>query len=197
MVAVKKTPPEKAPRQRVVQAALDLAAGQGWADVTFADIAAAAAVPLADLQEMFEDKADIIAAYGRMLDRAVVDAMGPGGAQGEDPRERLFDVLMERFDLLNDDRAAITSIVGSFRADPKELVISFPHLGRTMARMAQAAGVDTTGVGGAVRVAGLVVVYLAALRVWLEDESPDLSKTMAALDRYLDRAGQLAGTFGL
>jgi len=35
-------------------------------------------------------------------------------------------------------------------------------------------------------------VWLKTLRVWLDDDSPDLARTMAALDRNLGRAGRCA-----
>ena len=47
------------------------------------------------------------------------------------------------------------------------------------------------------RIAALGGAYLATLRVWLNDDGPDLAKTMAALDRQLDRAKRLiSGDFG-
>jgi len=58
----------------------------------------------------------------------------------------------------------------------------------SMVWMAQAAGLDTSGVAGALRVSGLFGVWLQAARAWDRDESPDLSGTMVALDRALDRA---------
>jgi AcrR family transcriptional regulator len=196
MAAKPQTPPKKAPRERAVDAALALAEARDWASVTLAAIAKKADLSLAALHEIFEDKSDILAAYGRMLDRKVLENMGEG-AEGADSRELLFDIMMERFDLLNDNRAAMVSILNSFWADPKEVVISFPHLGRSMVWMAEAANIETGGIKGAIKIAGLTGVYLAALRVWKDDDSRDLSKTMAALDRYLDRAQQVMQTVGL
>jgi hypothetical protein len=40
------------------------------------------------------------------------------------------------------------------------------------------------------------VVLLCALRGWMEDDSTDLAKTMAALDRALERAERVAGFRG-
>ena len=66
-----------------------------------------------------------------------------------------------------------------------------------MTWMLEAAGLQTTGLKGAVRVAGLSGLYIKTLWVWRDDDSPDMAKTMAALDKNLTRAERMASTFGL
>jgi hypothetical protein len=43
------------------------------------------------------------------------------------------------------------------------------------------------------RAAGLLAVWGYTVQAWQKDDSPDLSATMAALDRALSRAEQAAG----
>lgn len=182
-------------KERAVLAAFDLSARMGWEMVTLADIADKAHCTLAELSDVFDDKADILAAYGRMVDKKMLEACAePDLASPE--RDRLFDIMMERFDILNDHRAALHSILKTMMLDPKQAVIGLPHLGRSMAWVLEAAGIDSSGLKGALRVAGLMAVYLYALRAWMNDDSADLSKTMAALDRGLNRAEQCVGTLG-
>jgi hypothetical protein len=59
-----------------------------------------------------------------------------------------------------------------------------------------ACGVSTAGIAGALRVRGLVAVWLWTVRAWQTDESMDLSTTMAALDRALGQAERAAGWLG-
>ncbi len=194
----KSTPkkPLKPLKERAVEAALELASRMGWDFITMTDIADKTHASLAELSEVFDDKGDILCAYGRMLDKRVLEACAdPDPSTPE--RDRLFEILMERFDALNENREAVVSILRSFTLDPKQAVISLPHLGRSMAWMLEAAGIETSGVKGAVRVFGLTVVYLNVLRQWMKDKSEDLSSTMAALDRDLNRAQQCANTFML
>lgn len=183
------------PRSDVVDAALRLAAVRDWDMVTLADIATEAGLALADIARMFEDRDDIIASYARRVDADVLERHS--GGTGENPRDALFDILMDRFERLNRDRAAVSSILNSFCADPKQMIIALPHLGRSMCWMLEAAGLSTTGWRGAARVAGLSAIYLYALKVWHGDDSPDMAKVMAALDRGLARGENVASTLGL
>lgn len=183
-------------KEDIVRRALDLAAQRGWERLTLAEIAENSGLSLAQLHDYFEDKADILTALGRMIDRKVLENTAAPELDIS-PRDRLFDILMERYEALGAYRAGIVSVINSFRLDPKQAVISLPHLCRSMTWMLEAAGIDTNGISGAVRVSGLTAIYIKGLCAWMKDESADLSKTMAALDRDLTRAEKLAGTLGL
>ncbi|MCB1680530.1 MAG: TetR family transcriptional regulator [Rhodospirillales bacterium] len=181
-------------RIKVVESALELAVEKGWADVTLRDVAERSGVSLPELYEHFEDRYDILCALGRMIDRKVLEGMSSGTHDETPMRERLFDLLMDRFEVLNNYREGIKAILKSFRAEPKLAVLQMPHLCRSMSWMLEAAGSDANGLTGAVKVAGLTGIYVKVLRVWCEDESPDLSKTMAALDQALGRAEAAVNT---
>lgn len=189
------TKAQKNLKEQAVRQALDLAAAQGWDKTTLADIAKACDVTLADLHEHFDDKTDILVAFGRMIDRKVLENMGTPD-DSVSPRDRLFDILMERFEALHEYRPGLVAVLESFVFDPKQALISLPHLCRSMTWMLEAAGMDTGGMRGALKVAGLSGVYLKVLKTWKDNESEDLAKTMAALDRDLGRAEQIANSLG-
>jgi len=183
-------------KEKVVKAALALALTQDWGTVTLADIAQQAGLGLATLHDYFEDKHDVLTAYGRMIDQQVLkSATTP--SPNLSPRDALFDLIMTRIETLNNDRAAVQSILRAFKCDPKQAIISLPHLGRSMSWMLEAAGISTAGMKGAARIVGLTFVYLKTLHVWMDDDGADLSLTMAALDKNLAHAENLAKTFRL
>ena len=194
-MAAKKSQNPQENKEKVVKAALDLAAQQGWDYTSLRDIARAAEVDFADLRLMFDEKSDILAALGRMLDYRVLQEAGEA-QEDVSPRDRLFDLLMERFDALGDYREGVCAVLEDFKYDPKQAVIALPHLCKSMNWMLEAAGIETAGIKGALKLAGLTGLYLKVLRVWKDDESVDLAKTMAALDKGLGRAEGWAETLG-
>ena len=178
----------------IIETALRLAAEQGWDQTTLGDIARASKTDLTALHDLFEDKADILTAFGRMIDRQVLDQADM--EEGAPPRDTLFDLIMDRFEALNDYRGGVTAILKSFKCDPKDAIICAPSLCRSMSWMLESAGVGTHGVKGMLKVSALSALYLKTARVWMGDESPDLSKTMAELDKNLSTAEKWAGRFG-
>jgi hypothetical protein len=116
-----------------------------------------------------------------------------GAADPEEaPRDRLFDVLMRRFDALQARRAGTVAILRALPFDPASVARLLPRLARSLVWMLESAGVSTIGLPGALRVKALGVVYLYALRAWVDDDTPDMARTMAALDRALRNAERLA-----
>lgn len=186
-----------APEERIIKATLALAAARGWRDLSLGDVAAKAKVPLAEVLIPFPTKYAIVNAFQDRIDAEMLTAAG--GGEGDDTRDRLFDLLMERFDALRPHRAALAEIVKDSLCDPGALAF-LPRMARSMARVLEAAGVSAAGPLGVLKAKGLALVYAGAFRVWLKDESEDLGPTMAALDKGLRRAERaasfLAGTRG-
>ena len=183
-------------REKIVESALHLAVEQGWEYTTLRDISAHSGISLSELFDIIDDKNDILVLLGRMIDKKIVANTDISDDDDISARDRLFDILMDRYDALNEYRDGIKAILESFRFDPKQLVISMPHLCKSMSWMLEISGVETSGIKGALKVAGLTGVYLKVMKTWAKDESEDLSKTMAALDKALERAETAANVLG-
>jgi AcrR family transcriptional regulator len=164
-----------------------LLATRDFAKVGLADIAEEAGVSLSALRELYDGKLAIVADFSRRIDQAVLEG---GPAEGETPRDRLFEILMRRFDALGPSKAAVKNVA---RAARRDLCLGrFLHKSsrRSQSWMLVAAGADISGPLRVVAVEGLVLVNAEALRVFLEDDDPGLAKTMAALDRGLERGAR-------
>ena len=188
--AVKKAP--SSVLDRVLDAGLGEAAITGWRNTTMAAIASRADIGLGEVLALVPTKAYFVL---RLLDR--VDILTFAGVKGIDndntPRDHLFDIMMRRFDVLNSYRDGFKSVVAATVRDPAVAPFVLCRLRRSLAAMLAAAGISPDGLAGLLRVKGLAVVSACVLRVWMRDDSTDLAKTMAALDRALARAECLAG----
>ena len=96
-------------RSKAVRAALDLAKDKGWGETGLSDIAGAANVGLADLRREFTCKSDILRAFQAEVDAEVLAKARVAG-EAQSPRDRLFDAIMTRFEVMQPYKPALKRI---------------------------------------------------------------------------------------
>ena len=178
------------PTDRLIETAMSLAAERSWRDLSLAEIAEGAGLSLGEAYAVFPSKSAILRAFSRKIDAEVLGdaSLSDDWDAGETTaRDRLFDVMMRRFDALAPYRPGLANVIYDQAREPLGALWSLRQVRRSMAAMLEAARLSPEGLAGEVRVRGLVALYLATLRVWLRDESADMAKTMASLDGYLRR----------
>ena len=170
-------------------------AAHGWAGLSMRRLAAEARVEIASLRERFPTRLDVLLLHGRVMDQAVLAGTIPG--QGGSARDRIFDVLMRRLDAMQPHREGILRLFEDMRRDPPLALALAPHIGIAMRWMLEAAEVEAKSCEARLLALGLAGVWLATIRAWARDDSPDMGATMAALDSALDRAERIARPLGL
>jgi len=181
-------PPKKDIPNLLIDATLKLAAERDWHDVTMIDIANEAGVSVADCYDHCSGKGDLLRRFVKRVDREVLADLDSEDFN-EPGHDRLIAVIMARFDILSEYRLALRSIIASGGdlgpADGLRAIKT--HFG-AMRWMLEAAGFQTSGLHGSMRVAGLTAVYARTFKYWLDDDSTDFGPTMAYLDRELSKA---------
>jgi AcrR family transcriptional regulator len=179
------------PTDKIVDATLELIAERGWRAAQPDAIAARAGVDLATLYKLVGGRMGVLDALTRRIDVAMLAGATPADPN-ETPHDLLFDTLMRRFDALKPYKPAILVLMHDWRSRPLLGLAQAPAVVRSMGWALAAAGIPVDGLGGAALTRALAVAYAATLRVWLGDDSPDLGRTMAALDRSLRRLHRLS-----
>lgn len=184
-------PGDNTTRDRIVAAALKLAASKGWRRLGLDEIAWEAGVSLSDMRKEFCAKPLILTAFIRFIDDRVLEGIKPAAPE-DTTHDRLFDVIMTRFETLQPYKAGIKRILEDLPYEPGSAACQIlPTLG-SQYWMLTAAGAGAEGLQGAFRLPGAAAAYAATFKVWLDDEDPGLAKTMAALDKRLRRGESLA-----
>ncbi|MGI9372294.1 MAG: TetR family transcriptional regulator [Hyphomicrobiales bacterium] len=174
-------------QDKIIDTALELAAERGWARLKLSDIAKAAKVSLAELRGHFDSKPAILAAFMERIDAEVLDNVDDEPDIGELPRDRMFDVMMRRLEILEPHKPALKAITKDMRDVPSEWAQLCAAAAKSQSWMLAAAGLEDYGLRGFIKVNGLAMVYARTMRVWLEDDDPGMARTMAELDRNLRR----------
>src|SRR3954454_1124418 len=178
-----------------VNAALRLTADQGWRRLSMAAIASEAGLPILTLYRTFSSKQAILCAFSRRIDETVL-ATPPDADPDERLRDRVFDLVMRRFDALRPHRDALEVLGRELPGDPLTALALGAALLLSIRWMLEASGIASDGLRGVIAVKLTAAAYAATLRVWLRDDSPDLAQTMATLDRRLRGIERWLGPVG-
>ena len=175
---------------RIVAATRELLEQGGLGALRLPDLAARAGLDLAALHRLAPSPLAALRLAMRHIDGIV---LADGAAEPSDPpRDRLFDVMMRRYDALVPWREALRRMARTLPPDPVLGVGLALAIERSMAAMLEAAGISSGSLAGAMRVRGLCLIHADVLRAFLDDDTPDLAPTMKALDGRLRQAERLA-----
>jgi len=177
-------------RESLARAALSLAVDRPWRDVTIHALAKAADRPVADFYPA--SLADAVDCAEEAYDRA----MAEGDIDVDQTvRDRLFDILMRRFEAMEPHRAAIASMEKGVDRDPVALGAAHQRHVRAARWALTLAGLEADGMSGNARAQGLAMIIGQTRAAWRTDDAGDFAKTMSALDKNLRRAEETFGRF--
>ncbi len=172
----------------IINAAFSLAEEKGWAGTHLHEIAHRAGLTLGDLYARASTKQAILCLFARQINETVLRQAAFSEENNDSPRERLFEVLMARFDALQPFKRGLQAIAEDGSRDPGSAGILALQLPPSMGWMLEAAGIGADGLTGPLKMLGLTGLYLQIYRTWMDDDTQDSSKTMAELDRRLKKA---------
>lgn len=175
-------------RRDLARAALSLAARAPWHTQALSKLAEEAGRPLADFYGA--SLAEAVDCVEEAFDRAIADAaLDPS----QSVRDRLFDLIMKRFEAMEPHRAAVTAMEYGLDRDPILLAAAHQRHVRCARWVLALAGLEADGMTGQARAQGLGVIIGQARAAWRGDDSGDFAKTMASLDKNLRRAEEMFG----
>ena len=181
---------DSAIRRDLARAALTLAAATPWREVTLLKLADEAARPISDFYGASPGEA--VDCVEEAFDRAIADnveALDPG----QSVRDRLFELIMRRFEAMEPHRAAVLAMEHGLDRDPTLMAAAHQRHLRCARWVLALAGLEADGMTGQARAQGLGVIIGQARAAWRGDSAGDYAKTMASLDKNLRRAEEMFG----
>ena len=108
-------------------------------------------------------------------------------------RERVYLVMMCWFEAQRDERAVVGQMLSTklYPSHPHHWVPLVFNLSRLIQWQREVSCLDATGRRRQVEEVGLTLLFLAALRIWLRDDSPDFAVTRRFLRQRLKSADRL------
>ncbi len=185
MIAKKK----KLTKQKVIHAGLQIISAKDTLNIHLSDIAEKLDVDVVELYPFIQKPLDVFSLITRQVNQTL--ALEYQYDPSIPVRDQYFDLIMERFDLLQPYKTDIAYFIKKAPASPLSLAMFFPNFDRGITLMMHLAGDIQNNRARYIKRTALIGVYLSTFRVWLKDNSSDSAKTMAHLDKALDKLTRL------
>lgn len=180
--------PSMPSRREVLERGMARIACDGWDLFSIDILARDLKISPATLARFCTDKAGFLRLVGDETDAAMETYEPTDGST----RDKLFDIIMYRFDLLEPWREGIVAVLENWkRHDPLLPLALLPVFHCSMAKILVKAGMDPSP--ACVPVIGFA--YGRAMQAWAKDSSPDRGKTMKMLNEKLAQIEHIADTF--
>lgn len=188
----RKAAAERPSAERILEAALHRAEQHGWDKLRLRELAADLSVPLSEVLTHYRD-ADAIADAWFRHGLAAMLAPPPGGFTDLPAQERLRVMMLRWFDALAPHHRVTGEMLSGklYPSHPHHWVPMIFNLSRTIHWLRDAAGLDAGGRRRQLEEIGLTLLFLATLRDWVRDETPDQERTKARLARRLAGSDRL------
>lgn len=189
----------RAPAPDLLVLAFEIIAETGWRGFSFTELSDRSGLSLTEVRAVFSGRSAVLGQLSEQLDQAML-ATEPDDLEGLPPRDRVFEMIMSRLEAMAPFRAGLCRLMMDARSDPGLIAMTACRLDRSLAWLQDGAGLahahHMSPLGNLRRKIQrrlLGAVYLQTLKVWSSDESLDLAKTMASLDKQLRRIENVAG----
>lgn len=176
---------------KLFNAAMKLAAEQGWNQMTLVKAAQQADIPVQIARQRFPCKASLLVYLNRLADESALTQT----YQDQSVADYLFDLLMSRFDILQEYREGVISAIHTLPFNPPLALMMGIATKNSMRWIAESAQINTYGIKGIACIKGLTAIWALNMRVWIKDDTQDLSHTMASLDQTIKKAGKFSSYF--
>ena len=174
---------------KLAETTLFILNNKSWNSIKLDEIYKKSKVNKINLRRKIPNKLDLLSNINRYFDLQLTSTLEI--VDQSSYKDMIFEVMMMRFDILQNYRKSIIGVFDALKRKPQELLLLIPSFIESMVVITRMAKIPISGLKGNLKIKGLLVIYFLSFLVWTKANCDSLEKTMKSLDNYLNNAGSL------
>tara|TARA_B100000963_G_scaffold81191_1_gene69075 strand:- start:899 stop:1486 length:588 start_codon:yes stop_codon:yes gene_type:complete len=171
-----------------IKKGFDLINDIGWNEFSIEKLSIRENIPLNNLRVHFKCKYSIVDKFSRMIDRNIESKLRIQDFKDSSKKDILFELIMMRFDEMAEFKGSLSDILDASKNKPLLISIITKNVMNTMDFFLELSNSYNNYAFDVLKKNFLFLIYSVTFKTWLSDDTDDLSKTMAELDRLLSTA---------
>ena len=173
---------------KYIKKGFDLINEIGWEKFSLEKLSTKEKIPINDLKVFFKCKNSIVDKFSRMIDKKIESKLRIDDFKDSSKKDILFELIMMRFDEMEGYKGSLVKILDVSKNKPLLISIITKNVMNTMDFFLELSNSYNNYAFDFLKKNFLFFIYSITFKTWLSDDTEDLSKTMAELDKLLSTA---------
>ena len=173
---------------KYIKKGFDLINDIGWEEFSLEKLSTKEKIPINDLKVFFKCKNSIVDKFSRMIDKNIESKLRIEDFKDSSKKDILFELIMMRFDEMEGFKGSLVKILDVSKNKPLLISIITKNVMNTMDFFLELSNSYNNYAFDFLKKNFLFIIYSITFKTWLSDDTEDLSKTMAELDKLLSTA---------
>jgi hypothetical protein len=143
---------------------------------------------LSEIKKYFASKNSLLNEFSRMIDFKVESKIDLDDLKLTSIKDNLFELIMLRFDEMSKYKVPLKKILSSSKETPTTFKRIFKNVTNSLDFYLELSKAYNNSAVDLAKKSILFLIYSYCFKIWLEDDSKELSKTMVQLDKLLTMA---------
>ena len=175
-------------KKLLIKKSFELVSEIGWENFNLKLLAEKNKFELDDIKTIFKTKSSVLKEFSIMIDEEVVNSINQNDFIDNPVKDNLFEIIMMRFEKLKAYKNGILKILNSAKKNPLILKKVSRQLFSSLDFFLEVSNAKDNFLFDKFKLSALFLIYSYVFRIWLKDDSDEMSKTMAELDSLLSKS---------
>ena len=175
-------------KEKLIILGFKLIEKKGWSYFSLKSLAKENKSDLESIKIFFKNKSQFLESFSEMIDNKVLANIDKDEFNKNSIKDNLFELIMLRFENLNHYKTGLKILLSDLKKSPVELKKIMKKVLDSMDLFLEIANVKNNYLMDLIKVNIIFIIYSYVFNVWLDDQSSEMSKTMAELDKWLSKA---------
>jgi len=175
-------------KEKLIILGFKLIEKKGWSYFSLKNLAKENKSDLESIKIFFKNKSQFLVSFSEMIDNKVLANIDKDEFNKNSIKDNLFELIMLRFENLNHYKTGLKILLSDLKKSPVELKKIMKKVLDSMDLFLEIANVKNNYLMDFIKVNIIFIIYSYVFNVWLDDQSSEMSKTMAELDKWLSKA---------
>jgi len=138
-----------------------------------------------EVKNFIDNKNQLLFEFSKMIDDKVEENIDTDEFENSTIKDNIFELIMMRFDVMTPFKGGLKKIINEIK-NPIILKKISHNIMESMDFYLEFSNAYDDSIFDIIKKKSLFLIYSYCFKVWLEDDSEELSKTMSELDRLLN-----------